>query len=131
VWFVGEAVAGAALDADVHPRRTGAGGQLAAAGDEVGVDVRLDGVGDREAMPSGQLQVDVHVAARVDDGGVAGTRVANQVRQVGEPVGAHRLEDGHRGGPGRGFTRLGGEAAGCQHQAAQAGSGSPPQERTA
>jgi hypothetical protein len=74
---VGEAVVGAPLDADVNPGRAGAGGQLATAGDEVGVDVRLDGVGDREAVLAGELQVDLHVAARVDHGGVAGGPVAD------------------------------------------------------
>src|SRR5262249_34433845 len=86
--FVVEAVAGPALDADVNLGRVGAGGQLAAPRYEVGVDVRLEGVGDREVMLAGQIQVDVHVAAWVDHGGTAGGAVANQIRQVGQSVGA-------------------------------------------
>ena len=57
------------------------------------MDVRLDGVGDRQAVLAGQLQVDVHVAARVNHGGTARGPVADQVRQVGQAVGAHRLKN--------------------------------------
>src|SRR5207247_7258334 len=61
------------------------GGQLAAAGDEVGVQVGLDRVGDAQPPPAGQLQVGGRVADRVDHQRPAVAAV-HQVGGVAEPL---------------------------------------------
>ena len=58
----------------------GGGGELARAGDEVGVDVGLEDGGDARTVPVGPGKVGVDVATRVDDGDLAGGL-------VGDPVG--------------------------------------------
>ena len=95
-----EAVLRPALGTQVHLRRPGTVGQFAAPGQEVGVDVRLQGVGDRQLVLAGQFDVHLHVAAGVDDGGAARRLVADQVGQVRQPLGEHRLENHARRGLG-------------------------------
>ena len=60
------------------------GGQLAAAGEEVGVQMRLDRVGDRHPRSFGGGQIRRGVSRRVDDQRAAVTEV-EQVRRVAEP----------------------------------------------
>jgi hypothetical protein len=90
-------------------------------------------MGDRELVPPGQLQVNVHIAARVNHGRVARSSVTNQIRQVGQTVGTHRLEDdlvgrlGPRVARFRDRVRVGQLS---QHHAPQAGTHCPLQKAT-
>ena len=76
-------------------RRTGQGRELAAAGDVVVVEVRLDDVGDAQVARPGGLEVDVDVATRVDDRRDTRRLVGDQGRQVAEAVDP-RTADTHR-----------------------------------
>ena len=60
-------------------RRPGAGRELARAGEEVRVDVRLGHVPDREPLSRGLVQVALDVAVRVDDDGLAGLGATDQI----------------------------------------------------
>ena len=75
------ASAGAGAD-DV--RRAGQRGELAAARHVVVVEVRLEDVADAQAAPGGRVEVDVDVAARVDDRGDPRVLVRDQRRQVAQ-----------------------------------------------
>jgi hypothetical protein len=94
------------------------------------VNVRFEGVRDRQAVVTGQIQIDLDIAAWVDHNRLASRPVADQVRQVSQANGANRLEynwvgELRRGGPGcRGQETI------LQQQAAQAG-GSALHEQTA
>ena len=59
--------------------------QLAAAGDKVGVNVRFQDVADAYFVALRCLQVNVDVAARIDDGTNPGLLVAKNVGKVGQP----------------------------------------------
>ena len=58
---------------------------------EVGVEVRLEDPPDRQALRARLVHVLVHVAAGVDDGGLAA--VADQVRRVRQAAQVELLED--------------------------------------
>ena len=77
----GEGGLGAPPVADVG---TGGGRQLEMAGHEVGVQMRLDHVPDLQPVCLGVLQVLAHVPLRVDDNGVAGGLVTDEVGRVGQ-----------------------------------------------
>jgi len=70
-------------------------GQRLGAGDEVGMDMGFDGVGDAQALLSGQVEVDIDVAPRVDHCGDRGLAVAHQVGNLRQAVSIDRLEDQH------------------------------------
>ena len=67
-------------------RRPGQRRELAAARHVVVVEMGLDDVGDAQVVGAGGVQVDVDVAARVDDGGDAGRLVGDERRQVPETL---------------------------------------------
>ena len=73
-----------------HDRRPGALGQLAVAAHEVGVEVRLHDVLDREALRLRLVEVLVDVAPRVDDRGLAVR--ADHVRRLGQAAEVELLE---------------------------------------
>ena len=79
-----------------HVRRAGQRGELAAAGDVVVVEVRLDDVADAEVALARGIEVDVDVAARIDDRGEAGRLVGDERGEVAETV-DHELSDQHPG----------------------------------
>ena len=63
----------------------GAGGQLAVAGDEVGMQMGFDDVLDLEVVLAGGVEVDFDVALGIDDGGDAfGTQHVGGVGQAAE-----------------------------------------------
>src|ERR1035441_8963026 len=72
---------GAGADAEVDG---GAGplGQFLVAGDEVGVQVGLDDVGDTQAQPRGGVEIHLDVALGIDHGG--DTFRTNQIGSVGQ-----------------------------------------------
>jgi hypothetical protein len=63
-------------------RRAGAGGQLAVAGDEIGVQVGLDHMPDAEAVVTRGFQIDVDITLRVND--CRDALGAGHVRSVGQ-----------------------------------------------
>jgi hypothetical protein len=79
-------------------RRAGQRGELPAAGDVVVVEMRLDDVADPEIALAGEVEVDVDVAARVDDGGETGRVVRDHRGQVAEPVDRELAEEHRREG---------------------------------
>jgi len=88
--LVGEAQPGGARGDDPGV----AGGQLAAAGDEVGVQVGLDRVGESQPPLVGQVQVGGRVADRVDHQRPPVAEV-DQVGAVAEPLVDHRDDRNH------------------------------------
>ena len=73
----------------VRDRRAGPGRQLEVTAEEVGVHVGLDDPLDRQPVGGRLLDVELDVAARVDDDGPPGRLVADEVRglrQAGEVV---------------------------------------------
>ena len=84
---------GVAMDVD---RRPGCRGQPAVAGDVVGVVVSLEDVLDRDPGVAGQLEVLVDLEARIDDRGLAGLLVADEIRGTTEIVVGDLAED-HEG----------------------------------
>ena len=90
-----------------HDLRARARGQLAMSADEVGVEVRLDDVGDREAALRRLLQVDLDVALRIHDG--RDPLGADQVGRLGEAGQVELLEVDHAEG---GIMRRGPRARG-------------------
>ena len=73
---------GAGAQVDVG---AGAGGQLAVAGDEVGMQMGFDDVLDLEVVLAGGVEVDFDVALGIDDGGDAfGTQHVGGVGQAAE-----------------------------------------------
>jgi hypothetical protein len=63
-------------------------GKLAATGDVVVVEMRLDDVADADVRGSGGVEVDVDVATRVDDRRQAGRLVGDERREVAEAIDA-------------------------------------------
>ena len=60
------------------------------------MDVGLEDVGDGDFPLAGQLEIDLHVGPRIDDGRRAGLVVADQIRQLRDAFGLHGLENhGH------------------------------------
>ncbi len=76
--------------------RAGQRGQLPAAGDVIVVEVRLDDVADPDVRGAGGIEVDVDVAARVDDRRQAGRLVGDKRREVAEAI-DDELAEQHRG----------------------------------
>jgi hypothetical protein len=72
----------------------GGGGQLPAAGQEVGMQVGLGRVGDPQPPPPGQLQVRRRVAGRVDRQGPPVAQL-DQVGAVAETIVDDRVDGGH------------------------------------
>ena len=72
--------------------RAGARGELARAGLEVGVDVRLGDVGDAQPVARGERDEALDVAARVDHDRFAGRLAADQVARLGEVLVVDVLE---------------------------------------
>ncbi len=70
-------------------------GQRLGAGDEVGMDVGFDDVGDPQAFFAGQVEVDIDVAPRVDHRGDRGLAVSHQVGNLRQAVGVDGLENQH------------------------------------
>jgi hypothetical protein len=88
--LVGELEVGGAGDEDAGA----AGGQFAAAGDEVGVQVGLDRMGDPQPPLVGQVQVGGRVAGRVDHQRPPVAEV-DQVGTVAEPLVEYRDDRNH------------------------------------
>ena len=63
------------------------------AGQEIGVQMRQEHVGNAEAMLVGKREVSLDVALRVDDGGDVRVRVTDQVRRMGQTVEIELLEN--------------------------------------
>lgn len=82
-----EVVTRATLDADAELGVAEPGRQLTRAAQEVGMDVRLEDVGDGDAEPPGALEVDFDVRARIDDRRGARRVVADEIGEVGDPLG--------------------------------------------
>ena len=72
---------------------TGALGDLEVSGDEIGVQVGVDDPLDREALVAHVVEVLVDVDARVDDHGLAGALVGDQVGGLGAAVEVVLAED--------------------------------------
>ncbi len=70
--------------AAVSDPRSGGGGELEVAGDEVGVEVGVDHPGDGQVIRGRVGEVFGDVAARVDDDCLAGRFITNQVGAVGQ-----------------------------------------------
>ena len=85
--------------------RAGTIRQLARAGREVGVDVRLEDVGDPQFSRGREVEVDVHVTPRVDDGGDAGARAADNIGVLREALVFNAFED-HWSGRGDEWPRV-------------------------
>ena len=68
----------------VADRGAGVGGQLEVTGQEVGVEVRLQHLHDRQPVRLGVGEVLGDVALRIDDDGPTRRGVADQVARVGE-----------------------------------------------
>ena len=79
-----------------HVAGAGQRGQLAAAGDVIVVEVRLDDVADPDIGGACSVKVDVDVATRVDDRSQAGRLVGDQRREVAETI-DDELAQEHRG----------------------------------
>ncbi len=85
-------------------------GELAVAADEVGVEVRLDDVADGHALGARLVEVEVDVALRIDDRGLAAAR--DEVRGVREAAEVMLAEEGTgdrgrgTGPPERGFSSV-------------------------
>ena len=77
--------------------RPGQGGELAATGHVVVVEVRLDDADDAQVLRAGGLEIEVDVPSRVDHGGDAGVVIDDEGRQVAEAT-DRELLDTHRGG---------------------------------
>jgi hypothetical protein len=60
-------------------------GELARAGHEIGMDVRLDRIGDRQAVPIGEARIRIDVASRIDDCRFARTRTGDEIGALCEP----------------------------------------------
>src|SRR5204863_8157094 len=69
-----------------HVSGAGHGGQLAAPGDVVVVEMRLDDVRDPDIQIAGRREIDVHIAARVDDCGDAGGLVGDEGGEMTAPL---------------------------------------------
>ncbi len=93
----GEPVLSPAFGANINLGRPSAVSQPQRSRHHIGVDVRLHGVGNGQFVLAGQLDVHIDVPSGVDDGGLPGCLVADQVGEFGDPLGEHRLED-HAGG---------------------------------
>ena len=78
-----------------HVARAGQGGEVATARHVVVVEMGLDDVGDPDVELAGRREVDVDVAARVDDRGDTGGLVGDERRQVAEALDPE-LADLHR-----------------------------------
>ena len=84
-----------------HPGRAvhvdgglGGGGEVAVARDVIGVRVRLDHVGDGQALLAGDAEIVVHaVPSRVDHDGAPGLGAADQVGQAARLLVQQLLED--------------------------------------
>jgi hypothetical protein len=63
------------------------------AGDEIGMQVRKEDVGDAEIVLSGKCQVLLDVALRVDDGGDSGLFVSDEIRGMRKAVEIKLLEN--------------------------------------
>jgi hypothetical protein len=80
-----ESVRGSALDREDGLGRSGAVDQFTRPGHEVGVNMRFEDVRDRELILACQIHVHVNISPRVDDGGLAGRLVTDQIREVCHP----------------------------------------------
>jgi hypothetical protein len=119
---VGEAEPAGARRQDLG---TGDGGQLPAAGQEVGVQVGLGGEGDLEPPPSGQLQIGGGVAGRIHDQGPPVAQL-DHIGAVPESLVYDRMDRGH----GR-LLRLLGDQLRLTASPAACHSGSPSSSRRA
>jgi hypothetical protein len=90
--FEGAVVEGKAADGASADGAAGAGSQLAAAGDEVVVEVGLQGVGNFHAQGVGLADIEVHVAGGVDDGAELRVLGADDVGGVAEAFDANLLD---------------------------------------
>ncbi|WP_239664534.1 hypothetical protein, partial [Stutzerimonas stutzeri] len=59
------------------------------------MDVRLDGIGDAQALVARQVEVDLDVAPRIDHRGDGGLAVAHQIGNLRQTFGVDRLEYQH------------------------------------
>jgi hypothetical protein len=72
------------------------GGQLAAAGQEVGVQVGLGGIGDPQPPPAGQLQVRGRIPGRIDHQGPSVAQL-DHIGAVAQAFVDDRVNGGHGG----------------------------------
>ena len=70
----------------VRDHSAGLGCELEVPAEEIGVDMRLDHALDAQAMSVGVVEVDLHIAPRIDDHGPARALVADEVRRLGQAV---------------------------------------------
>ncbi len=70
----------------VRDRRSCLGCELEVPTEEIGVDVGLDHALDAQAVGVGVVEVDLHVAPRIDDDGPARALVTDEVRRLGQAV---------------------------------------------
>ena len=77
--------------------RPGQGGELAATGHVVVVEVRLDDADDAQILRAGGLEIEVDVPSRVDHSGDMGVVIDDEGRQVAEAT-DRELLDTHRMG---------------------------------
>ncbi len=73
--------------------------EFAGARHEIGVHVRLDGVGDGQALLTGGGDVNVDVAPRIDDSRFARPRTGDEVRCLREALVEESLKHGIESGP--------------------------------
>ena len=70
----------------VRDRGARLGCELEVPAEEIGVDVRLDHALDAQAVSVGVVEVDLHVAPRIDDHRTVRSLVTDEVRRLGQAV---------------------------------------------
>ena len=70
----------------VRDRGARLGCELEVPAEEIGVDVRLDHALDAQTVSVGVVEVDLHVAPRIDDHRTARALVTDEVRRLGQAV---------------------------------------------
>ncbi len=88
-----EAVTRPAFVAGEDLRRIDPRAKFACAAHQIGVNVRLEDVRDREIILARHLQVFVHIGRRIKDGRHALAVVAHEVGKLGNAVGLDAFED--------------------------------------
>ena len=88
-----EAITRARFVARENLRVSKTAAQFARAADQIGVNMRLENVRDRNVFGARQLEIDLDIGSRIENRGGAFFVIADQIRNLGQPFRWDCFED--------------------------------------